>query len=179
MRLEPSVLARYAKAGLYDDCQKYHIDYCSNCGACVDVCPAKIPLLLYINTAKRELTKEAANNVREMAVCLEKEVKSNEVKSEAKIKKFYPIVFIVMLVAIMLTLFTFTESLARVEIQSHLDQKTLGLPQEIFPKISHCVLEEDTYIIYDNGRNEIGYAFYGEGWGYGGKMEILVGLEDK
>jgi electron transport complex protein RnfC len=57
MRLMPTMLVRYAKAGLYDYCQKYHIDYCSGCGACAYVCPAKIPLLRYINIAKRELTQ--------------------------------------------------------------------------------------------------------------------------
>ena len=52
MRLEPSTLAQYAKAGLYDDCQKYHIDYCSDCGDCTSVCPAKIPLFQHLRIAK-------------------------------------------------------------------------------------------------------------------------------
>jgi electron transport complex protein RnfC len=61
MRLIPAMLARYAKAGLYEDCQKYYIDYCSDCGACAYVCPAKIPLLRYIRIAKRELNKKVAS----------------------------------------------------------------------------------------------------------------------
>jgi electron transport complex protein RnfG len=79
----------------------------------------------------------------------------------------------------MLTLLAVTESFTRAEIQSRLDQQTLETLKGIFPKASFYVFEEDIYSIYDNGRREIGYAFYAEGWGYGGKMVILVGLEDK
>jgi Na+-translocating ferredoxin:NAD+ oxidoreductase RnfG subunit len=83
-----------------------------------------------------------------------------------------------MAVAIMLTLLAFTESATRAEIQSRLDQKTLGMIKEIFPKTSFYTLENEIYIIY-NGGNEISYAFYAEGIGWAGKMQILVGLEDK
>jgi Na+-translocating ferredoxin:NAD+ oxidoreductase RnfG subunit len=84
-----------------------------------------------------------------------------------------------MVAAIMLTLLAFTESFTRTALQVRLDQQTLEMLKGIFPKASFYTLKDDIYFIYDKGRHEIGYAFYAEGWGYGGKMVILVGLEDK
>jgi len=61
MHLMPTVLAKYAKAGRYDDCKKAYIDDCFECGACAYVCPANIPIVQYIKVAKSELIKRAAN----------------------------------------------------------------------------------------------------------------------
>jgi electron transport complex protein RnfG len=49
----------------------------------------------------------------------------------------------------------------------------------IFPEASFYNLEDDIYIIYDDSKYEIGYAFYAKGMGWGGNIVILVGLEDK
>ncbi|MFC1952244.1 electron transport complex subunit RsxC [Chloroflexota bacterium] len=58
MHLTPTMLAKYAKAGRYDDCRKdYYIDDCFECGACAYICPANIPLVQYIKVAKSELIK--------------------------------------------------------------------------------------------------------------------------
>ena len=62
MRLMPTMLAKYAKAGRYDACKEAYIDDCFECGACAYVCPANIPLVQYIKLAKSELIKRAANN---------------------------------------------------------------------------------------------------------------------
>jgi Na+-translocating ferredoxin:NAD+ oxidoreductase RnfG subunit len=103
-----------------------------------------------------------------------------ELKVKAnRFKIFYPMVFVITVVAIMLTMLAFTEGFTRAELQSHQDQQTLDMLMEIFPEASFYTLEDDIYIIYNSGRNEIGYAFYAEGMGWGGKIVILVGLEDK
>jgi electron transport complex protein RnfC len=57
MRLMPTLLARYAKAGRYDECKEVYIDDCFECGACTYACPANIPIVQYIKVAKRELAK--------------------------------------------------------------------------------------------------------------------------
>jgi len=57
MRLMPTLLARYAKAGRYNECEDIYINDCFECGACTYVCPANIPLVQYIKIAKRELAK--------------------------------------------------------------------------------------------------------------------------
>jgi electron transport complex protein RnfC len=52
-------MAKYAKAGRYDECKQGYIDDCFECGACAYTCPANIPLVQYIKVAKRELVKRA------------------------------------------------------------------------------------------------------------------------
>ena len=61
MYLIPTMLAKYAKVGRYDECQKAYIADCFECGACAYVCPANIPIVQYIKVAKSELIKRAAN----------------------------------------------------------------------------------------------------------------------
>ncbi len=56
MRLNPSILAKYSKAGRYDDCGEAYIDACIECGICTYVCPANIPITQYIKTAKQQLS---------------------------------------------------------------------------------------------------------------------------
>jgi electron transport complex protein RnfC len=61
MRLMPTLLARYAKAGRYDECKEIYIDDCFECGACTYTCPANIPIVQYIKIAKKELLRRKAN----------------------------------------------------------------------------------------------------------------------
>ena len=61
MRLMPTMLARYAKAGRYDECKEVYIDDCFECGVCSYTCPANIPIVQYIKIAKKELAKRAAS----------------------------------------------------------------------------------------------------------------------
>ncbi len=61
MHLMPTVLAKYAKAGRYNDCKEAYIDDCFECGACAYTCPANIPIVQYIKIAKSELIKRRAN----------------------------------------------------------------------------------------------------------------------
>jgi len=57
MRLQPTMYAKYVKAGRFDACRESYIDDCFECGACAYVCPAKIPLVQYVKVAKSELIK--------------------------------------------------------------------------------------------------------------------------
>ena len=61
MRLMPTLLARYAKSGRYDDCKTVYIDDCFECGTCTYVCPANIPIVQYIKVAKQEILNRAAS----------------------------------------------------------------------------------------------------------------------
>ncbi len=60
MHLQPTVYAKYVKAGRFDACRESYIDDCFECGACAYVCPANIPLVQYIKVAKSELIKMEA-----------------------------------------------------------------------------------------------------------------------
>jgi len=59
VRLVPSLLATYAKAGRYNECKEAYIDNCFECGACAYICPSNIPLVQYIKLAKAELVKRS------------------------------------------------------------------------------------------------------------------------
>jgi len=59
MRLMPTTLAKYAKAGRYEECEQAYIADCFECGACAYICPANIPIVQYIKVAKKELAKRA------------------------------------------------------------------------------------------------------------------------
>lgn len=57
MHLMPTRLAKYAKAGRYDDCKKAYVENCFECGTCSYTCPANIPIVQYTKVAKSELMK--------------------------------------------------------------------------------------------------------------------------
>lgn len=83
------------------------------------------------------------------------------------------------MVLVTTSLLALTDSFTRAKLEAQQEQQTLEMLKGIFPEAGYYVFKDDIYIIYDNGRYEIGYAFFASGTGYGGKMVILVGLEDK
>jgi electron transport complex protein RnfC len=56
--LMPTLLAKYSKAGRYDDCKQTYVENCYECGTCTYSCPANIPIVQYIKVAKGELMKK-------------------------------------------------------------------------------------------------------------------------
>jgi Na+-translocating ferredoxin:NAD+ oxidoreductase RnfG subunit len=99
----------------------------------------------------------------------------------SQLKKLYPVWLFTLVVFITLSLLVNLESITRVEIAARQDQETLELLQTIFPEANLYTFDEDTeiYTIYNKGRSEVGYAFYGSDRGYRGEIIVLVGLEDK
>lgn len=95
------------------------------------------------------------------------------------ISKFYPVIFITVVVIIMASLLALTDSFTWTKLKAQQDQQTLEMLKEIFPEVSYYVLEDDIYTIYNYRKSVIGYAFYAKGLGYAGEINILVGLEDK
>jgi electron transport complex protein RnfG len=49
---------------------------------------------------------------------------------------------------------------------------------DMFPYMSSYEFIDEIYVVYDNS-NTIGYAYIAQGKGYGGYIDILVGLEDE
>lgn len=97
------------------------------------------------------------------------------------LNKLYPIFLITLVVIMSVSLLVTSESITRAVLEGRQDQETLELLQGIFPEASFYTFDEDTeiYTLYNTGRNEIGYAFYGSDRGYRGDIVVLVGLEDK
>ncbi len=94
------------------------------------------------------------------------------------LKKAFPVILLTVVVAISVTLLTFTDRLTRDKIEYQKEQKIQSMLFEIFPNMSRYDFEDDIYTIYSNGA-KVGYAFLAVGKGYGGDIDILVGLEDE
>ncbi len=58
VNLVPSIIAIYAENNRFQECRKYHIFACVECGYCAYECPSRIPILQLIRYAKANLKKE-------------------------------------------------------------------------------------------------------------------------
>lgn len=81
-------------------------------------------------------------------------------------------------VFIAVALLGLTDTIVRPKIEWQKEQKIQRQLLEIFPDMTEHTLEGDIYTIYSNGA-EIGFAFLAVGKGYGGLIDILIGLEDE
>lgn len=57
MGLEPWLLGKLSKKGLYEQAEEGRITDCIECGSCSYTCPASLPLLDYIRLGKAEVMK--------------------------------------------------------------------------------------------------------------------------
>ena len=94
------------------------------------------------------------------------------------LKKAFPVIILTVVVAISVTALTFTDRMTRGEIEAQKEARTESMLSGMFPEMSRYEFRDDIYTIYSDG-DEIGYAFIAVGKGYGGDIEILVGLEDE
>ena len=94
------------------------------------------------------------------------------------LKKAFPVILLTIVVAISVNALSFTDRLTRDKIEYQKEQKIQSMLFEIFPNMSRYDFEDDIYTIYSNGA-KVGYAFLAVGKGYGGDIDILVGLEDE
>jgi len=62
MRLMPSYLAMFAQKEELEMCEKYDIFNCVECGCCTYVCPAGLPIVQYIRTAKGRIQEKQHKN---------------------------------------------------------------------------------------------------------------------
>lgn len=63
--LNPSRLAKLARAGRWDAIQDYSVMDCVECGSCSYSCPSGIPIVQLIRVAKSNLREQAAKEKRE------------------------------------------------------------------------------------------------------------------
>ncbi len=94
------------------------------------------------------------------------------------LKKVFPIISITVVVFIAVTLLGLTDTGVREKIEWQREQKIQRMLKEIFPDMTEHTLEDDIYMIYSD-EAEIGFAFLAVGKGYGGLIDILVGLENE
>jgi electron transport complex protein RnfG len=94
------------------------------------------------------------------------------------LKKVFPIISVTVVVFIAVALLGLTDTIVREKIEWQKEQKIQRMLFEIFPNMTEHTLEGDIYMIYSN-ETEIGFAFLAVGKGYGGLIDILVGLENE
>jgi len=94
------------------------------------------------------------------------------------LRKVFPIISVTAVVFIAVTLLGLTDTVVRSTIEWQKEQKIQRMLYEIFPNMTEHTLEDDIYMIYSD-EAKIGFAFLAVGKGYGGNIDILVGLEDE
>jgi electron transport complex protein RnfG len=95
-----------------------------------------------------------------------------------KIKELYPIIFITLVVLISISLLTFTNHVTEAKREEQRELRVTEMLSEMFPDMSRYEFIDEIYVVYDD-TSIIGYAYIAQGKGYGGYIDILVGLEDE
>lgn len=93
------------------------------------------------------------------------------------LKEIFPVIFITLVVFVSVALVSGTDSITKDKIAYQIDQKIQGMLVETFPDMNEYTFTDDIYTIYSDD-TLVGYAFLATGKGYGGDIDILVGLED-
>lgn len=95
-----------------------------------------------------------------------------------RLSAVFPVITLTIVVFISVTLLTWTDTITKESIEYQKEQQILSMLKEIFPNMSEYTFEDDIYTISSDGA-KIGYAFLAVGKGYGGDIDILVGLENE
>lgn len=99
-------------------------------------------------------------------------------KLKEVLSQYYPILAVTVVVFISVALLGGLDSVTRDMIEYQKELKVQRMLNEIFPDMTSYTSEDDIYIISSDGTG-IGFAFLAIGKGYGGDIDILVGLEDE
>lgn len=93
-------------------------------------------------------------------------------------KKGIPILVLTIVVCVAVAILSLVYQATEATIEEQKELKIKTMLGEIFPTLSNYEYEDDIYTIYSQDEI-IGYAFLAMGKGYGGNIEILIGLEDE
>jgi Na+-translocating ferredoxin:NAD+ oxidoreductase RnfG subunit len=98
-----------------------------------------------------------------------------------RFKKYYPVFFLVIIILVSSALMMGAEKINRAVLESQQDPKTLVLLQQIFNDAAFYSynVNQEIYTVYNSGRHKLGYAMYGQDFGFRGKITVLAGLRDK
>ncbi len=94
------------------------------------------------------------------------------------LKRYYPIIIVVVVVFCSVFLLSFVNRFTEVKIREQEEAAALAPLKNIFPDMTNFRLQNDIYIIMA-GNKKIGYAFKATGTGYHGGITIMVALQDE
>jgi electron transport complex protein RnfG len=97
---------------------------------------------------------------------------------KSTLKNAFPIILLTIVVTVCVSLLTYVDSLTREKINAQEAEKVEIMLTEMFPEMSRYEFKDEIYTIYSDG-DQLGYAFLAIGKGYGGDINILVGLSDE
>lgn len=86
--------------------------------------------------------------------------------------------FITLIVLISISLLAFTDYVTKAKREEQRELRVTEMLSGMFPDMSRYEFIDEIYVVY-NDTNIIGYAYIAQGKGYGGYIDILVGLEDE
>ena len=97
----------------------------------------------------------------------------------SRAKEFYPILLVTLVVTISMSSLIVVDSITRPLIEEHQNAVFNEKLAEMFPEMgdSEYLDVPDVHIVKDSDGDAIGYAFTVIGSGYGGNIEMLVGIE--
>ncbi len=90
--------------------------------------------------------------------------------------KAYPVVFLAVIVTVSVSLLVAISNITSPIVESREAEEIKETLTGIFPEMSDYELMDEVYVIYQDGE-KAGYAFIASGSGYGGDIDILVGLD--
>ncbi|UCG10598.1 MAG: RnfABCDGE type electron transport complex subunit G [Dehalococcoidia bacterium] len=97
-----------------------------------------------------------------------------------KLGQYYPILALTVVVFISIAVLSGMDSFTRDTIQYQKELKIQRMLNQLFREMSAYDFDESTEIYTITADDtKIGYAFLGVGVGYGGNIDIVVGLENK
>ncbi len=91
--------------------------------------------------------------------------------------KIYPIVFLTVIVLISVSLLIYINSITSPIVEAQQEAEIKNMLSGMFADMDDFKYEDEIYIIYQDSEI-IGYAFLATGKGYGGKINILVGVDE-
>jgi electron transport complex protein RnfG len=98
---------------------------------------------------------------------------------EGFLKKMYPLILLTLVILASVTLLSFTNAWAEPLIEAQKNSEKLIQLKAMFPDMTTFAPSADKSLdVIKQGDKIIGYAFTATGNGYGGAIQILVGLQD-
>jgi electron transport complex protein RnfG len=90
--------------------------------------------------------------------------------------KAYPVIFLAVIVTISVVILIALNGVTSSIVEERRAEEIKDTLEKIFPEMSEYKLEDEVYMIYHDSE-KTGYAFIASGSGYGGDIDILVGLD--
>lgn len=92
-----------------------------------------------------------------------------------KSKRLYSIIFLTLVVLISVSLLLWINSFTSVVVEAQHNAKIKSILESVFPDLTGFEESGEVFIVYE-GDNIAGYTFVAVGSGYGGSINILVGM---